>query len=192
MAYLSKSDMRARGVRHIDYQKRRLAKSERRIVSEATTFDSAKTYDIFLSHSTRDRALVLGVKERLEEEGLAVYVDWIDDTDMDRAAVTPENAARLRVRMTNCRALLYLATDNATRSKWMPWEVGYFDGLGRGTIGILPVLDDPNEGFEGMEFLGLYPAVDARKSTDGLVRLFAELPDGGVRSIRNLAQHAVL
>ena len=34
------------------------------------------------------------------------------------------------------------------------WEVGFFDGLGQGKIGILRVLDGLHENFEGMEFLG--------------------------------------
>jgi hypothetical protein len=86
----------------------------------------------------------------------------IDDADLDRTAVTPENAERLRLRMRRCSSLLYLATDDASRSKWMPWEVGFFDGLDEGVIGILPVLEDPTQEFEGMEFLGLYGVVDVR------------------------------
>lgn len=128
---------------------------------------------MFLSHSSRDKPLVLGVKDRLEHEGLQVYVDWIDDADLDRTAVTPENAKRVRGRMKKCLSLLYLATDNASISKWMQWEIGYFDGLGKGTIAILPILDSATDDFKGMEFLGLYPVVDLRRTNAGYIALFA-------------------
>lgn len=145
MAFFTKADMQSRGNRILAEQQR-LGKSTRTILAEATTFDPEKTYDVFLSHSSRDKPLVLGVKSRLEDDGLSVYIDWIDDADLDRAAVTPENAKRLRRRMKQCLSLLYIATDNASRSKWMPWEVGFYDGLGKGErIGILPVWTAPQK-----------------------------------------------
>ncbi len=171
MAYLTKDSMRTAGSRHIIAQ-RSLAKSDRTIVSEAMTFDAALTYDVFLSHAIRDRALVLGVKLRLEAEGLSVYIDWIVDADLDRAEVTEKNAGRLRKRLRRCRSLIYLATNNASKSKWMPWELGYFNGRNRGLIGILPVLDDPYEAFDGQEFLGLYPVIKALNTRAGRERLF--------------------
>ncbi len=185
MAYLSASAMRARGSR-ILAEKQQLGKTARRILAEATNFDPDKTYDVFLSHSSRDRRLVIGVKDRLESAGLAVYVDWIEDAELDRTAVTAENAERLRARMRQCRSLLYLATDNASQSKWMPWEVGFFDGLDQGEIGILPVLDDPSEEFEGMEFLGLYAVVDERASSTGGHNLFMNRKSGETVRLKRL------
>lgn len=181
--------MRARGTRILAEQELR-GKTASRILAEATTFDVSTTYDVFLSHSIRDRPLVLGVKDRLEDEGLEVYVDWIDDADMDRTAVTPENAKRLRRRMKNCLSLLYLATDNASISRWMQWEIGYFDGLGKGKIGILPVLDAHENDFEGMEFLGLYSVIDLRRTVAGNLALFAETQRGNVINFKKLIEEA--
>lgn len=31
--------------------------------------------------------------------------------------------------MRQCKSLFFVTTTNATNSKWMPWECGYFDGL---------------------------------------------------------------
>jgi hypothetical protein len=189
MAFLSMSNMRARGERVLA-QQHTLGKTARRIIAEATAFEADTTYDIFLSHSSRDRALVIGVKDRLERARFSVYVDWIDDAQLDRAAVTPENAERLRARMRRCSSLLYLATHHASRSKWMPWEVGFFDGLDQGEIGILPVLDDPDEEFEGMEFLGLYAVVDVRSTESGHA-LFVERRNGEVVRLKSLLRQAV-
>lgn len=186
MTYLTKSSMRQLGNNLLAEQRRRFAKSERSVLIEAVRFDPEITYDIFLSHSSRDKPLVLGVKQRLENEGLGVYVDWIDDAELDRQDVTPENAARLRVRMKRCRSLLYMATDNAAHSKWMPWEVGFFDGIGSGEIGILPVLDNANEHFQGLEFLGLYPLVDLRQTKGGNIAFFSQRGNEPSRNFKRL------
>jgi hypothetical protein len=185
MAFLSQAVMRARGAQVLAQQELR-GKTARSFLAEATTFDPSTTYDIFLSHSIRDKALVTGVIDRLKRSGFTVYVDWIDDAQLDRTAVTPENAERLRARMRHCRSLLYLATDNASRSKWMPWEVGFFDGLDQGEIGILPVLDDPQEDFEGMEFLGLYTLAEFRTTKPGYSALFMERTDGDAVRLKSL------
>lgn len=116
-------------------------------------------FDVFLSHSVKDEALVLGVVKILQEMGQKVYVDWIVDKNLSRDNVTPATANTLRRRMSQSSRLLYLATSNATSSKWMPWELGYFDGLKSGKVAILPLVDYSFSPFQGQEYLGLYPAL---------------------------------
>ena len=55
--------------------------------------------------------------------------------------------------------MLYLTTANSVQSVWMPWELGYFDGHKPGHVAILPVIES-GVGFEGQEFLGLYPVME--------------------------------
>lgn len=123
-------------------------------------------FDVFLSHSVKDAELVLGVVRILEDMGKKVYVDWVVDKQLSRDSVTKETAETLRTRMKESSRLLYLATDNASSSKWMPWELGYFDGLKSGKVAILPLVDSAYSSFQGQEYLGLYPALDK----DGLKR----------------------
>lgn len=118
-----------------------------------------QSFDIFLSHSYQDAEIVLGSKTYLEEKGLSVYVDWIMDPHMNRENVTSESAERIRKRMRQSKSLLYLATENAPKSKWMPWELGYYDGF-NGNVAILPVLVAGTSAFQGQEYLGLYPIVE--------------------------------
>src|SRR5690242_9492968 len=128
-----------------------LRKSASSLLSDYSTGASQTiTFDIFLSHSSLEA----------EEIGFTVYVDWIQDPELDRSKVSPSTAERLRGRMNQCRSLLYAASPSATDSKWMPWELGYFDGI-KGRVAILPVLErDPGtEVFHGQEYLGLYPYV---------------------------------
>ena len=114
-------------------------------------------FDIFLSHSFHDAEIIAGVARLIEQDGTSVYVDWRDDPLLDRSRVTPETAGRLRERMAHCRFLLYATSPNTTNSRWMPWELGYFDGLRGGKVGILPVVSRMGETFVGQEYLGLYP-----------------------------------
>jgi hypothetical protein len=127
---------------------------------EQQTFSATtKTYDIFLSHSSDDAREVGGLKLNLEDFGYSVYVDWIEDPQLDRSNVTRSNAETLRKRMNQCKSLLYAFSENARTSTWMPWELGYFDGI-KGKVAVLPVVEGGRNSFKGNEFVELYPYVD--------------------------------
>lgn len=138
-------------------------------------------FDIFLSHAKLDEVLVLAAKEELERStGLTVYVDWIDDPQLDRAKVTTATAATIRTRMRQCKALVYATSPAAATSRWMPWELGYFDGQkGDEHVSIMPILESSKETFTGLEFLGLYNTVEkVQETASGLVKPYAVKPDG--------------
>jgi hypothetical protein len=115
------------------------------------------TFDIFLSHAHEDAEIIAGVKALIEHEGLSVYVDWIEDAQTDRTQVTAKTASMLRERMNHCQFLLFVSSKASTSSKWMPWELGYFDGLRSEHVGILPIVQAQGGSFSGQEYLGLYP-----------------------------------
>jgi hypothetical protein len=120
----------------------------------------AGTYDVFLSHSIRDEVLVLGLKRELERVNLTVYVDWIEDPNLDREKVSPMTAEKLRERMRSCRSLVYATSRNASSSKWMPWELGYFDGhQGQSKVAICPI-ETGNGSIQGQEYLGIYKRLE--------------------------------
>ncbi len=117
---------------------------------------TTKTYDIFLSHSSRDVSLVTGLKLSLEDLKYTVYVDWIDDAQLDRSSVTKSTALLLQQRMRQSKSLIYAYTENGSLSKWMPWELGYFDGL-KSLATVLPIVEYSNsDDYKGSEFLGIY------------------------------------
>lgn len=131
-----------------------------------------KTYDIFLSHSSLDKQLVLSLVNLFNKAGFSVYVDWIEDPQMDRSNVTPATARTLRYRMNQSKGLAYVATSNTSYSKWCPWELGYFDGNKNGRCCILPVLDSENSVYKGQEYLGLYPYLDYAKEQESDCHMF--------------------
>jgi len=149
--------------------KSHLKKASEQVLNESrSAAKESDTFDVFLSHSIADADLVLGIKNLLEERGLKVYVDWETDRQLDRNKVNPETADLLRRRMKQSKSLLYLATESASSSKWMPWELGYFDGLRGGQVAVMPLLDNETDSFKGQEYLGLYPTVtkDTYKDSD--------------------------
>jgi hypothetical protein len=158
MALITKASLRRGG----------FTKAASILESQAKSLSLAKSFDVFLSHSYADakdtQALnaddLLALKEKLEKEHqLSVYVDWIVDKSLDRSKVDAQTAARLRARMDHCRCLLYATSEQAENSKWMPWELGYFDGK-KGRVAILPIVDKQLSTYKGQEYLGLYPYVD--------------------------------
>jgi hypothetical protein len=156
MAYFTKSAARSAATS----QRQKLAKSATQILAEgASSASVAGTFDIFLSHSIQDADLVLGMKLLLDKQGFSVYVDWDTDAHLDRSTVSKETAVLLRTRMRQSKSLLYLATENAGASKWMPWELGYFDGLRNGGVAVLPLVDQEDGKFPRQEYLALYPVV---------------------------------
>jgi hypothetical protein len=120
------------------------------------------TYDIFLSHSSEDAIYIKALRDELTAAGFSVYVDWINDPQLNRANVNKDTAGVLRQRMNSCRSLLYATSDAAEKSVWMPWELGYVDAKTKSRVGIIPIVEEKEKDteFKGREYLGLYPYLD--------------------------------
>jgi hypothetical protein len=142
----------------------KLQKSARTVLTESAS--AIGRFDISLSHSIRDAEVVLGARSIIEGFGYSVYVDWLTDPQFRREYVSPDTAENLRWRMRQCDTLLYLATDASTQSRWMPWELGYFDGYTEGRVAILPVAQDQKDRYRGLEYLGVYPYIDISSIQD--------------------------
>lgn len=117
--------------------------------------ESKKEFDIFLSHSSDDNIIIAGLTLILQDLGYSVYVDWTDPA-LNKNNVTPETASVLRERMKQCKSMIYAFSENATNSKWMPWELGCFDGLKNAKIAVLPISQTIKYSYKGNEFVGLY------------------------------------
>jgi hypothetical protein len=131
-------------------------------------------FDVFLSHASKDADLILGVKGILEAQGLTTYVDWVDDRQLDRTRVSRKTADLLRRRMRQSKSLIWVATNAANESKWMPWELGYFDGFKPDQVAVLPLVDSPEATFQGQEYLALYPLVGKDSYKNGSHDVFVE------------------
>ncbi|WP_297946636.1 TIR domain-containing protein [uncultured Fibrobacter sp.] len=132
-------------------------------------FDDSKKYDIFLSHSYKDRVAVAGLVKYLKKQyGYEIYVDWIEDNTLDRSRVTKETANVIKTRMKNCKCLFYVTSENAPSSKWMPWELGLMDGL-KDRVAVCPLTREvyESDAYRGQEYLGIYPYISETKTDKG-------------------------
>ena len=179
MTLLTEEVVRARARKEANI----LRKSTEALLNEAAGPDA--TFDVFLSHSSNeDREILLGVKSLLEDEGLTVYVDRYSDPQLSPDRVTAETAAILRKRLRASSGLLYAYSVHSTASRWMPRELGFFDGINR-PVYILPVIPSAGAAFPREEYLGLYPCIE--RGTLGLVggaRLFFLREEGRTRLVR--------
>ena len=77
-------------------------------------------FDIFLSHSFKDKKYITGLYLELTSKGYSVYVDWIIDPHFQRDNVTKDTVNKIRLRMKQSKSLIYATSENASNSKWMP------------------------------------------------------------------------
>jgi hypothetical protein len=161
--------------------------AQKNLRASAAAAPMTAKFDIFLSHCVRDARAIEGVKALLTRAGLSVYVDWIDDPLLDRASVSFKTAAVLRTRMNNCASLIFATSDSSPSSKWMPWELGYFDGRKPDRVSILPLVETAGSNFRGQEYLGLYPQLEDLGA--GLSRLGLRLQDGRTWSAADFVRH---
>ena len=130
-------------------------------------------YDIFLSHSFRDKDLVVGIAELFEKFNYTVYLDWREDSQLNRATVNRETANTLKDRMSSSSALFFVPTDHAIESKWMLWELGFMDGK-NGKAAVFPITqaDTDSSDYRGQEYLGIYPYATVGKNKAGNERIW--------------------
>lgn len=141
---------------------------EMRTPEELYEYLTAKAWmrdvDIFVSHSSKDREDIIGIKDMLNNQGLDCYVDWMFDKDqLSRELTCKETAAVLMKRMAQSKALLYVLTEDALLSPWMPWELGYFSALNK-PIYIYKLIDKKTP-----EYIELYQQVELIDNKIGIV-----------------------
>lgn len=154
--------------------------------ASAAAAPTGATFNVFLSHCIRDAKAVEGLKCLLERSGLSVYVDWIEDPELDRVAVNVRTAARLRERLRHSESLVFATSEASPSSKWMPWELGYFDGFRPDRVAVLPVTATATSSFISQEYLRLYPYFE--NVGPFLRELGMHLSDGSTLSVREFVR----
>lgn len=131
--------------------------------------EANKSFDVFLSHSSRDYGRIIQLKSMLNRQGLTVYVDWIEDRNaLKRELTSVDTAKALTERIKQSRAILYVLTSTSIASVWTPWELGFAQAL-RKNICVFQL----EEGVKAPEYLDLYEKAELIGN-----RLFAIQGDG--------------
>lgn len=167
MSFIKQSELRAAATRQV-LQESLGSIKEAKARSRTT---------VFLSHSHRDRVLALGLKNKLREQDVDLYIDWEDTAMPDQT--NRETASRIQGKIVDSDIFLFLATQNSLSSRWCPWEIGYADGKKPvDRILIVPTEDDQGH-YHGNEYLQLYRRL---LIPDGMIKygVFAPGQDRGV------------
>jgi len=125
---------------------------------EIKALSETSKYDVFLSHSSKDKTTVIGFRRELLKQGFTVYVDWVEDSDAGREKIT----GKLKTAMRNSKSCIYLHSHNSRNSKWTPWELGFFDNdKGPEKVGVVPLKDNSGQlpSYVGQEYLDQYTQI---------------------------------
>ncbi|MGL3997977.1 hypothetical protein ACSR4G_17470 [Acinetobacter baumannii] len=99
------------------FEGRNISLEAKKILNEQK-YRVEKEYDIFLSHSFGDAETIYILYTYLKSLGWSVYVDWIEDTQLDRQNVTRSTAELLRIQMKRSKTLIYASSSASKDSKW--------------------------------------------------------------------------
>ena len=83
------------------------------------TIDDSR-YDVFLSHSSKDKVVVRAVAERLRKDGLRV---WFDEWEVKPGHSIP---AKIEEGLEHSRVLVLCMSAHAFGSEWAQLEAGTF------------------------------------------------------------------
>ncbi|MFV0166721.1 nucleoside 2-deoxyribosyltransferase [Empedobacter falsenii] len=123
----------------------------------SSQLEKNKKYDLFLSHSSTNKDLLLGVKTMLNSLNFNVYIDWINDEESLKRTLTNADTAHVIIeRLKACDALMFVYTQDSLKSLWTPWEIGYFHSL-KGKICVY-YPDDIDENLIPA-YINIYPKV---------------------------------
>lgn len=127
------------------------------------------TVRLFLSHSHSDLQaagqaagadILKSIIDMLSDLNVRVYIDSLDPTMP--SATNAITAANLRQRIRQCQKFVVVATENALSSRWVPWELGYADGLNdMNRIAVLPLVNSQTTTWPQSEYFGLYSRIEA-------------------------------
>ena len=115
-------------------------------------------YDFFISHSSADFRIVQGLYNELKSMGFSSFLDRVDAKGVD----IQKMANYLKRAMDKSDYVLYAHTHNSIDSKWVPWELGYFDSnKGKDKIFVMPIINDNGKAkYIGQEYLSQYEEIE--------------------------------
>jgi len=142
-------------------QLRGTAKFQNPVLQNGARKSLSSRNTVFLSHSHEDADLILAAMNFLLTIGVDVYVDWLDDSMP--AVTSGETATKIKAKIAECERFVVLLSEKSVESKWVPWELGYADGVKDiNRIAIMPIRRSEytsGSKFDGMEYISLYPVI---------------------------------
>ena len=120
--------------------------------------------DVFISHKSNDKEKALDLKARIEKDFRMSC--WIDAKDEELRRLQEEEPVnyklltdRIRENLRTCRCLIFAYSSKSGDSRWMPWELGFFDGRwGKRLIGLYDLdegAEKPAQGAQSGDEVGI-------------------------------------
>ncbi|WP_308698767.1 toll/interleukin-1 receptor domain-containing protein [uncultured Thomasclavelia sp.] len=107
-----------------------------------------KSYDFFISHSSKDSSAVQKLINYENQQGKNVFCDWINDVDyLKRHLLCDATLQVLEKRLEESRAVIFVESENSMSSIWCKYELNYCSELGR-PIYVICKSDIENSMFE--------------------------------------------
>ena len=129
MAYLTFSDLNSRTFTRAG------------VLNESIAVKRSWDKTVFLSYRHQDRQWVDPIVRLLKGLGVAVYIDYLDQTLEEQT--NDQVAQTLRKRISGSSKFIAMATPNSGQSRWMPWELGLGDRIiNYGNVAILPLTEN--------------------------------------------------
>ena len=89
-----------------------------------------KSYDYFISHSSKDSSSVQILIEHENGERKNVFCDWICDADyLKRHLLCEATLSVLKERLRQSKAILFVDSPNSRKSVWCRYELNFFASL---------------------------------------------------------------
>ena len=120
---------------------------------------SYQSFDVFLSHSSKDKEVLPSVINFLSQYGVNVYIDKTDK-ELPRNT-SPETGDILKKRIQESKKFIVLVSPNSKDSKWIPWELGIADEKKKiRNVALFPNVQNASmPSWPEQEYLGLYPRI---------------------------------
>lgn len=91
-----------------------------------------KSYDYFISHSSRDSKLVQNIITYENSIGKNIFCDWINDSDyLKRNLLCEATLKVIEWRLQQSQAVIFFKTHNTVDSVWCKYELNYFAELNK-------------------------------------------------------------
>jgi MTH538 TIR-like domain (DUF1863) len=112
------------------------------LAAERSTAMKPRYVDVFISHKMEDAEKARRLKQRIVDDFHLTC--WIDADDKEMKRIQNQDPVdyklltdRIREHLRTCRCLIFAHSSESHKSRWMPWELGFFDGRwGRRLIGL--------------------------------------------------------
>lgn len=135
---------------------------DKSIIVENYTFAKKslnQAFDVFLSHSSKDKDILPSIINFISQYGVNVYIDK-SDVELPRKT-SPETGEILKNRIQKAKKFIVLVSENSKDSKWIPWELGIADEKKKiENVALLPSVQSSSQSnWPEQEYLGLYPRI---------------------------------